>query len=142
MIKIVPYKKEHVELMNLREHEKELLKDKAMYEFLEGGIASTATSDGVVVCSYGIMPQIKGVATIWLLPTIYVESKESLKVARGAKAWIEQMQEDLGLHRMETACVADELHDRWMTFLGFECEGVKRKYCGGQDYNMWGRIWE
>lgn len=142
MIKIVPYKKEHVELMNLREHEHILLQNPNMLEMLEGGIAVTAVADGRVSCAYGINPYLKGVADIWLLPSIYIESVDGMKLARRAKAWLEEMREDLNLHRMETLCLADDLHDRWMTFLGFECEGVKRKYCGGNDYKMWGRIWE
>lgn len=141
LIKIVPYKKEHVELMHLRVHENNLLLNPNMLEMLEGGIANTAVVDGRVICAYGINPYLKGVADIWLLPSVYVESKEAVKVARGAKAWLEQMQEDLGLHRMETTCLDDDLHNRWMSYLGFEIEGAKRSYFGGCDYNMWGRIW-
>lgn len=128
--------------MHLREHEHILLQNPKMLEMLEGGIASTALADGRIICAYGINPYLEGVADIWLLPSVFVETKEAMRVARGAKEWLEQMREDLALHRMETTCLADELHDRWMTFLGFECEGVKRQYFGGKDYKMWGRVWE
>ena len=142
IVKIVPYKKEHVELMNLRDHEHVLLHDPNMLGILEGSIAVTAVADGVIVCCYGINPYLDGVADIWLLPSIYVEEKHGMAVARGAREFLANMKEDLGLRRMETTCLADDLHDRWMTFLGFEKEGTKKQYYGGKDYHVWGKLWE
>jgi hypothetical protein len=142
LIKIVPFRKEHLDVMVLRDHEDKLFHDPRMVEALEGSIAETAVVGGRVVCAYGIAPFMDTLAEVWLIPSVYVESTDGMKVARGAKKWLEEMRIDLGTKRMETLCLADEYHDRWMTFLGFECEGVKRKYYKDKDYKMWSRIWE
>lgn len=140
MIKIVPYKKEHIDLMTLREHEQSLMLSPQVFEALEGGIAETAIVDGRVVCAYGAIPTVEGIANIWLIPSAYVQA-EAPKVARGAKKFLEEIRADLNLHRMETVCLADDLHDRWMTFLGFTHEGVKANYFRHKTYNCWGRVW-
>lgn len=141
MIKYVPFKKEHLDLIDLREHESVLFQNPHFAECLEGSLAYTACYNGRVMCAYGIIPYVKGIGEIWLLPSVYL-GKEAIKLGRRAKLWLEDTRQDLGLHRMETLCLNDELHTRWMEFLGFECEGVKRKYWDGKDYKMWGRIWE
>ncbi len=92
------------------------------------------------MCAFGVAPYLKTIGEIWLLPSVYLPQKPLL-LARETRKWLEGIREDLGLERMETLCISDTLHDRWMTFLQFECEGVKRKYYKGKDYKMWGRIW-
>lgn len=127
--------------MVLRDHEDRLFANPAIIDALDGSISEIAIVDGVPVCAYGIAPYLGDLAEIWLIPSIYVET-HAVKVAKGARKWIDEMREDLGIRRMETLCLSDDLHDRWMTFMGFECEGVKRQYFNGADYKMWGRIWE
>ena len=127
--------------MNIREHEDRLLHDPRALECLEGSIAETIIIDDVLVACRGVAPYLDGLADIWLIPSVYLE-KYAVKALKEARQWIEEAQEDLCLRRMETLCLADNLHDRWMTALSFEKEGTKRQYYGGKDYNMWGRIWE
>lgn len=125
----------------MREHENILFQNPHFAQALEGSIAYTAIKDGVVMCAYGVMPYIKGIGEIWMIPSVYLQ-KEALRLGRRAKLWLEDTREDLALNRMETLCLDDDLHNGWMTFLGFECEGTKRKYWAGKDYKMWSKIWE
>lgn len=141
MIKKVPFKKEHLDVMVLRDHEDRLFANPNIVAALEGSISEIAIVDGVPVCAYGIAPYLGDLAEVWLVPSVYVE-QQAVKVAKGARKWLEDMRVDLGIRRMETLCLADEFHDRWMEFMGFECEGTKRQYYNGADYKLWGRIWE
>lgn len=141
MIKKVPFKKQHLDLMMLRDHEDRLFANEGIVAALEGSIAEVAIADGIPVCAYGIAPYLGDMAEVWLIPSVYTKDY-AVKLARDTREWLEEMHIDLKIRRMETLCLDDDLHNRWMAFLGFECEGVKRQYYNGVDYKMWGRIWE
>lgn len=141
MNKTIPFKKEHLEVMDIRDHEDRLLRDQNTVQCLEGSIALTAIRDGRVAACYGIAPYLGDLADIWLIPSNGID-EHTVELAKGARRFLEEMREDLGIRRMETLCIDDVFHARWMVFLGFQREGVKEKYIGETDYSMWGRIWE
>lgn len=142
MSKIIPFKAEHLEVMDMREHEQSLCSDmNKMAMLASGSVARTGIVDGRILCCGGVTPFLTGNASIWLIPSVYLQEK-SLEFSRELRKWLFQVREDLALCRMETECIDDDLHNRWMTFLGFDCEGVKRKFYMGKDYKVWGRLWE
>lgn len=140
MYKIVPFKKEHLDCMEVRSHEDYILKT-GVINSLEDGVAFTGIIDGRIIACGGVVPYKHGVGELWQIPSIYV-ADHALVYARYIKEWVEEMKEVFGLHRMETLCQTDELHSKWMKFIGFESEGVKKKFFDGQDYEMWGKTWE
>lgn len=141
MFRVVKFKKEHIELMNIRAHETTLLNDDVLAKLEHGSIAITGVVDGRIISCGGIIPLFNGIAELWQIPSVYV-SEITMRYARYIRKWLEGMKEEFKLHRMETLCLNDDLHNRWMRFLGFEREGVKRKYLNGNDYVMWGRVWD
>lgn len=142
MPKIIAFKVEHLEVMDLREHEQSLLSAPGRAELLErNSICFTAVIDGRVVLCGGVTPFLVSNADIWLIPSIYVKNYAKT-VLCGVKEHLEKLANQLALTRMETACINDELHTSWMTHLGFQMEGVKKNYYMGHDYTMWGRVWE
>lgn len=126
--------------MDIREHEKKLIAGRDL-DVLEKSVAFTGIVDGCLICCGGVMPLHNGNAEIWLIPSVYV-SKITMTFARELRKALFSIRQDLGLVRMQTACLNDELHDRWMTFLGFQKEGVMRKYNNGDEFSLWGRVWE
>lgn len=58
------------------------------------------------------------------------------------KKFIDATAKWLKAKRLETTSLDCDILNRWHKFLGFEKEGTKRKYYGGKDYNIWGRLWE
>lgn len=140
--KIIPFKPEHLEVMEMRDHEAKFFTNHQEHvNALNNGMAQTGMYNGRIICCFGISPYFGTIADIWLIPSIYMKD-HAVKVAKGTRVWLDEMRQDLNLHRMETVSVNDDLHDRWMTFLGFEKEGIKKKYLNGMDYAMWGRVWE
>ena len=128
--------------MDVRAHEAALLANNEHLEALEkGSIACTGIVNGVVMCCGGVSPFLNGNAEIWLIPSVYLET-ETMSFSRHLRRWLFGVRDDLALTRMQTACLDDDLHNQWMTFLGFEKEGVMKKYHNGTDYVMWGRVWE
>jgi hypothetical protein len=142
MYKIVPFKVEHLECMDVRPHELNLLDVNKLMALKESSIAVTGMIDGRIVCCGGVTPFGNGNAEIWLIPSVWVD-KYKMTLCKALVKWLLQVREDLALSRMQTACLNDTLHSEWMTFLGFEKEGIMKNYHGGVDYAMWGRTkWE
>ena len=108
---------------------------------LENGIAITGIIDGRIISCGGINLGYFGNADIWQMPSIYVKDY-TVVYGKYIRRWINETRKKYALHRLETTCLDDELHNRWMKFLGFEQEGKKRKWINGQDYIMWARLWE
>ena len=108
---------------------------------LESGVAVTGIIDGRVISCGGLIPYHHGNAELWQIPSIYV--KENFMIyGKYIKKWLEDQRLIFQIRRMETICLPDELHDKWMSFLGFECEGTKKKWIYDIDYKMWGKVWE
>lgn len=64
-----------------------------------------------------------------------------LKMIRQFRKIIKDGMEKIGLERLELQVLADFEHgERFAKMLGFECEGVMRKYYKGRDYKLFARI--
>lgn len=139
MYKLIPFKVEHIECMEVREHEQRF--DIEQCKLLEDTLAFTCIIDGRILASGGLKLYRNKGAEIWLLPSVYM-SQYSFKAARIVLNWINEMQDIYDIDRMETVSLNDKLHKRWLSFLGFEIEGIKKNYLYGQDFLMWGKTWE
>lgn len=61
---------------------------------------------------------------------------------RTMKNLINDIKNRLGIKRIETLSQDCEVLNNWHLFLGFLCEGVKRKFLNNQDYRMWAIVEE
>jgi len=147
-VSVVPFKAEHVELLSLRELERETLvrfggvSDYA--KVLDGAskVAGTFMCDGRVITCAGFLELWSGVAEVWQLPSSYI-AERPLLYARTIKRYLEQITDTFGYRRLQTTAVVDDLHSRWMTWLGFQKEGTLRNYDNlGRDYNQYARLFK
>jgi len=115
MIKIVPLTMEHLESIDMREHEKSLdINNEAILEHMVYGEA--ALLDGEVLCYWGAFKD----GGIWQVPSKKVGGV-SFKYARQA---IKVMRRILKMFpKAYTLSLDDALHDRWMRFIGFKPVG-------------------
>lgn len=138
MFKIIPFKKEHIECMDVRTHEAHLINDETLAG-LEQSVAITGIQDGRIISCGGFIPYHHGNADAWQIPSVYIEACAK-EYALYVYKWLDKTAKEYGLRRLETLCINDEFHDRWMSFMGFEEEGIKRQWLNETDYKMWGRI--
>ena len=138
--KLIDFKKEHLECMTIREHESFLLNDIEHVTSLENAsVAKTGLYDGRIVACGGVTPFLKDLGEVWLIPSIYVKKYPKI-VGCVIYKWICDVQKEYGLRRLQTTCINDELHNRWMNFLGFEKEGVLKNYYNNLDYALFSKI--
>lgn len=147
-VELVTFHPRHLEVAQLRPLEAETLKRlpeafDRIEELAKKSIeAVTLMADGRILLCCGVMRMYAGVAELWLMPTIYVPENPVL-VGKACREFVEVVAKGLSAHRLQALAVADELHDRFMEFLGFETEGTFKKFDDQKrDYRMWARFFD
>jgi len=142
-MKLLPFNREHLHIIEAREYERDNLIPYLQDCFLEaaerGLHCYTMIADGRVISCIGAFQMWEGVWEVWQIPSIYVRSytKDYCRTIRGI---LDTAAEREQARRLQTSSPADALHDRWMEFIGFECEGTLKAYSRtGKDYRMWAR---
>lgn len=107
----------------------------------ELGDALTLMVDGRIIACFGYFLILPGVVQVWLLPSIYLE-QQSMTFVRVVRRYLEQTAEVFNWHRIQTVTKVDDKHRKWMKVLGFEEEGVMKKYFNNEDYIMSARYFE
>jgi RimJ/RimL family protein N-acetyltransferase len=141
MTKLIQFKKEHLDVMDIASHEAELIKGGNVEVLQDNGVSFTGIIDGRVIACGGVVPNRYGAGEVWMIPSTLL-SAHKFEACKAIKEWLCGVSVELGLRRLQTHCVDDDFHAAWMTFLGFEKEGVLRQYIKGIDYVIWGKLWE
>jgi len=106
------------------------------------GIAYTIEVPEGLVASGGVIPLWKGVGEAWVVTSELVETYPILF----AKTVWEKLYEIInanGIERVQTTIHKDHIiSQRWAERMGFENEGLMRKYLGGEDYYRYALIRE
>ena len=105
------------------------------------GPAFTCLCEGKVIGSAGIVPKHPGVGEAWILLT-QDALLHGLVVARHTKRGLARLMEEGGYRRVQITIEhgQDDLIG-WMHFLGFQIEGIMRKYGrDGADHYLCARL--
>lgn len=144
MIKVLPFKKEHFELMDIRDYENQTL---CHLPQLRAGLqlwehdnnTYTIFCDGRIIAIIGYVELWEGVCEIFLIPSIYLK-KYALSFMKVLKNLKDTPVLDK-FHRVQIRGLDDELHNRFNSFFGFVEEGTLRKYDQkGNDFKIWARV--
>lgn len=107
----------------------------------DNGEIYTATCDGRILVIGGIIKTSEKTGYCFTMFSKYA-GKYGTSAARTVRRMFERMREDMGLHRLTTYNrIGAEDHNRWCEWLGFEKEGVVRKFDDeGNDYIQYGLV--
>lgn len=145
--KIVPFDPMFIKVSELREQERKMLRSvsaedaaRALTAMADDGPGWSVLHNGIHIASGGALPISPGVGEVWQFPTIHVP-KHMVSYSKVFRHYLREILEKGNFRRLQTSCPVDDLHDRWMRFLGFECEGVMRRYgFDGTDRAIWARL--
>lgn len=102
--------------------------------------AATFIQDGRIIFCAGFTILWGGVADLWMVPSVYVR-ENPLAFYRTVRGYLKVLPETFKLHRIQTTSYNDAFHEKWMTKLGFQKEGVMRQYRHDKsDMVMYGRV--
>ena len=136
MFKVMPFDPAHLDCMDMRGHEQDLCDRQSMKEIASHSVCKTAMYEGRVICCWGHRDTGHGTAEVWLIPSVYL-SEMPLSFFKGVKKHLDEIM--AGFNRMQTHCLDDELHNRWMSFIGFHKECVLKRFWNGADLVLWGK---
>ena len=143
---MVDYKPEHIESILDGDMSKMARKSFGMAEdiahgLVAPGLAFTGLIDGYVIASAGIKPLWPGVGEAWIVASDNMPKKK-LSVIKLIRENFDRMIQDNNFVRVQ-ACVRSDWPEakRFAEFLGFEHEGIMKKYGpDGQDYYRMARV--
>lgn len=94
----------------------------------------------IVGCA-GLYPIWQGRAYLWAFISKNATASDLLGGTKFALKWLDRMFMSSSFNRIETAVLADfDAGHRWVTMLGFEKEGLMKKYDpNGLDYVLYAR---
>jgi hypothetical protein len=145
---IVPFKMEHWDLLELRQHEAECLAldpvSRGKVAMLaQAGTGGTVFHDGRIIGVIGYIERWPGNFEVWAFPSIHVPKYQTVWL-KTAKKYLRCVIRDFNPVRIQSPALCDDLHDRWMEFLEFTCESVpmKKYFPNGKSARMWGRVFE
>lgn len=140
---LIPFSPGHLSLMELREREKSMLNLLATPEALSILKALTIVEYGQddfirVIGVVGMRIMWPGVADVFLIPCLRLNKRNTIGFVKQVKCAMKIAQDEYRIRRFQTVAVDDDLHNRWLTFIGFEEEGLMKEYSvTGEDYKLW-----
>lgn len=142
----ITFHAEHLKLMEMRPFERDKICPFLPLETLSslGDLSRTLIHDGRILTCAGIIPMWEGVYEVWQIPSIYV-LQYKIAYVKAMRALLHKYSEQFKIRRLQTHSPADDLHDAWMMFMGFECEGTLKAYNRHKDdYRIWRKefVWE
>ncbi len=143
-IKIIEFHPEHINLMDIREHETEnVLSIKNSRERIaaitENGVCGTILYDGKILGAMGVFDMWERVCEVWVLPSKNIP-QHGLIFARIIKKYLNNIIDLNHYDRIQVSALNDKLHNRFFKWLGFDLEtpnGMKYFSYTGCNYNMW-----
>ena len=109
MIKVRKFQLKDLELMDLKDHEAELLGEGNLFidKLRDADKALTILNNGKIVCCIGVNETLA-----WLIPSVHID-ENSLAIARTIKRICKEYK------FLKTVCLDNMFYFRWMTFLNF-----------------------
>jgi hypothetical protein len=146
-ISIVPFEPWHAAKIRLRDFDARCFagighSPAAMGRFWEayGPGFTGLLPDGEVAACGGVAIQWPGFGVGWAITSDLVDDY-MLTFHKTFKRMIAHIERSRGLVRIQTTVHADHLVSRrWLKRLGFETEGLMRRYIGGDDYYLMARV--
>lgn len=147
-MRVIPFEFEHTNLIDFREDEKfELEKDPVSAEKLKAlarfGTGGTMIHDGRILGFFGYFEVGINVYEVWAFPSVYVPLYPRIWL-KTVKQYIIMVEETHNPQRLQTVSYDDELHRRWMKFLGFTLETpqpMRKYFVDGRDALMWSKVY-
>lgn len=107
---------------------------------VDSSFCATIVRGSTIIAIMGFYELWPGTIEVWVLPSIHIP-EYAKSYLRHVKRYINNIKKTFKPHRMQTMAINDELHDKWMGFLGFKKEGIIEKYSADKvDYAMWALI--
>lgn len=126
-----------IDKLNIQDEQQHELENSA---FMKTEHCFTFIKDNQIIGVFGVFEVYKGRAIVFSFISKSA-GKCLFSVLKSLKRLIEDGLKKTGTDRLEMEVMSGFKHgERFAEMLGFECEGVMRKYYKGKDYKLYARI--
>lgn len=126
MMRVIPFDFDHVDIFEQTPEDIEhfgKITSESPNPMAEHGTGFTAIADGRIIIMGGILQTSLHTGKCWTMVSRYAK-EYGAEVLRKTKEQLENMMQDMNLHRLETSNLKEaEAHHRWCNLLGFTEEG-------------------
>lgn len=142
--KIVPYKPEHLDVMDLNGETRVAVGVFGFDSFKKmiggSGPAFTGLVDGKPTCVAGVTMIWKGVGEAWALMANGYE-KHAFFIHRNVIRFMDRIIIEYNLNRVQAVAQSENQKAcHWLVHLGFKREGLMKKYFFGRDFWRFARV--
>ena len=128
--------------MDLRDMEKEefeIMGDESVESLFQVSTSlALLDDDDQVIGLQGFYEYHIGVGQVWSIPSIHIKKHIKSYVKMYQHMMDEYFWDNSSYWRAQTWSVDDDLHNRWMKFVGFDFEGQMKKFGPTKkNYNIW-----
>lgn len=141
MAVLTPFNRTHMQHLNVKPDSAGTMERADMAPALEwleqtgNGVTLFTQDRSVVLGVLGAVPTLPGVCEVFVIPS-KEQAKHPHAFARAVRAQLCTLKPKF--RRIQAVAKIDAFHARWLSWLGFSCEGVLRKYgTHGEDMAMW-----
>lgn len=103
-----------------------------------GAIAQAGTHmiDKRIMYLSGFYEVLPGNWEVIIIPSIHLPNHKKA-IIKDIRMWLKAIHEKTGCRRLQTYGEPTDLQDRWLTCLGFKCDGTMPEYDVDGDKRMW-----
>ncbi|SKA64173.1 hypothetical protein [Desulfobaculum bizertense] len=147
-LRIEPLRREHLDRIQLRPLDAQGLHcagyDEQIQDFgeqmLVSGVAFTALAGPRILACAGMQSLRQGVGDLWALTSPELP-RYGVAFCRAVRAWLPWVCAQQGVWRAQALVLEQHpVSCRWLEWLGFEREGLLRRYFGKQNFYIYARV--
>ncbi len=96
--------------------------------------------DGKIIYLSAYWQVVPGNWEVFIIPSIHLP-RYIKSVVKDIRLWLRSIQEKHGARRIQAWGDANSIIDRWLSCLGFACEGTLKYYDSDGDKRIWSMTW-
>jgi hypothetical protein len=136
-VELQPFKAQHAYQMVEGKITPEFVK--AMLKYEEMGNSMTVTIDHKFLCCGGVIVEA-GTGSLWMVTSPLV-NRYPVAFHRAIRKWLALFIDLYNLNRLQAYVDAqNSTYVKWIEALGFNMEGLMKKFYNGKDYFMYARL--
>ena len=142
--RLTPFTAEHLDRMNVKANARavagrpEMKTALARLASMNLGFTILSSDGGTVLGVMGAVPTLPGICEVFIVAS-EDQAKHPISFAKCVRKELYTLKEKY--RRIQAVAVNDDFHTRWLSWLGFEAEGLLRSYgLEGEDMVMWSMV--
>lgn len=136
---LVTFVADHLKAMRVKANAKSIAESDGISDRLVSiGAKTILATDGTVLGVMGAVTLLPNVCEVFILAS-EDQTAHAITFAKCVRKELYTLRAKY--RRIQATAICDDFHKRWLSWLGFECEGILKSYgLNGEDMAIWGLV--